>query len=167
MSTDKQKLAMLTEMKPLATLPQAGFHGSDQTMALAVNNIAIALDNATQELAFKAGSRDVSKWKNLPSDTVKTTEEWAFVYRMITGAKAYAALDKASKPALLGAEEAMNIAQRSGGLEIVLREAHARALKVIEGLPHAQHSTQFGTTHWEGCVLLSDIRRSLLPKVEG
>ncbi len=44
---------------------------------------------ATQELAFKAGSRDVSQWENMPRDTVKTPAEWAFVYRMITGACRY------------------------------------------------------------------------------
>ena len=44
---------------------------------------------ATQELAFKAGSRNVSQWKNMPGDTVKTPQEWAFAYRMITGACRY------------------------------------------------------------------------------
>lgn len=44
---------------------------------------------ATQELVFKAGSRDVSQWKNMSADTVKTPDEWAFVYRMITGACRY------------------------------------------------------------------------------
>ena len=41
---------------------------------------------AVQELAFKSGDRDVSEFKNMPKDTLKTPEEWGFIYRMITGA---------------------------------------------------------------------------------
>ena len=41
---------------------------------------------ATNELAFKTGDRDVSQYKNLPLDTVKTPDEWALAYRVITGA---------------------------------------------------------------------------------
>ena len=44
---------------------------------------------ALEELAFKTGDRDVSQWKGLPKDTKKTPSEWAFVYRMITGACQY------------------------------------------------------------------------------
>ena len=44
---------------------------------------------ATQELAFKAGSRDVSQWRNMPMSTKKTPQEWAFIYRMVTGACQY------------------------------------------------------------------------------
>jgi hypothetical protein len=45
--------------------------------------------DATEELAFKTGNRDVSKYKNMPSDTKKTPDEWALVYRMVTGACRY------------------------------------------------------------------------------
>jgi hypothetical protein len=48
---------------------------------------------ATQELAFKSGNRDVSQWKNLPPTTKKTPQEWAVVYRMITGACQYGTKD--------------------------------------------------------------------------
>ena len=41
---------------------------------------------AREELAFKTGDRDVSQYRNLPLDIVKTPKEWAFVYRNITGA---------------------------------------------------------------------------------
>jgi len=44
---------------------------------------------ALEELAFKTGSRDLTKYKNMPLDTKKTPEEWARVYRMITGACQY------------------------------------------------------------------------------
>jgi hypothetical protein len=57
---------------------QNGHHAHGKTIA-----------EATQELAFKTGSRDVSQWKNLPATTIKTPKEWAFVYRMITGACQY------------------------------------------------------------------------------
>ena len=41
---------------------------------------------AVQELAFKSGNRDISQYRNMPKDTVKTPQEWAIVYRYITGA---------------------------------------------------------------------------------
>ena len=44
---------------------------------------------ATQELLFKTGSRDVSQYRNMGRDTAKTPAEWAIVYRMITGACQY------------------------------------------------------------------------------
>lgn len=44
---------------------------------------------AVQELAFKSGERDVSQFANMPKNTVKTPQEWAFVYRMVTGACQY------------------------------------------------------------------------------
>jgi len=44
---------------------------------------------ALEELAFKTGRRDLTKYKNMPLDTKKTPEEWARVYRMITGACQY------------------------------------------------------------------------------
>lgn len=48
---------------------------------------------ATQELAFKAGSRDVSQWREMPLTTKKTPQEWAFIYRMVTGACQYGTQD--------------------------------------------------------------------------
>jgi len=44
------------------------------------------LEDAVQELAFKAADRDVSAYTKMPKDTVKTPKEWAFIYRLITGA---------------------------------------------------------------------------------
>ena len=44
---------------------------------------------AMDELAFKTGSRDVSQWRDMDPETTKTPEEWASVYRMITGACQY------------------------------------------------------------------------------
>jgi len=42
-----------------------------------------------EELAFKSGERDVSQYKNMPLDTLKTPDEWAFIYRMATRACQY------------------------------------------------------------------------------
>jgi hypothetical protein len=44
------------------------------------------LKEATQELAFKAAKRDVSQFKGMAKTTKKTPDEWAFVYRAVTGA---------------------------------------------------------------------------------
>ena len=44
---------------------------------------------AVQELEFKIGPRDVSKYQNMPKDTAKSPAEWALVYRMVTGACQY------------------------------------------------------------------------------
>lgn len=44
---------------------------------------------AIEELLFKTGERDVSQFKNMPLKTVKTPDEWAFVYRIVTGACQY------------------------------------------------------------------------------
>jgi len=44
------------------------------------------IQEAVQELAFKTASRDVSQFRNMPLTTKKTPQEWAFVYRAITGA---------------------------------------------------------------------------------
>src|SRR3990167_5180470 len=41
---------------------------------------------AVMELEFKSGKRDISEYKNMPPDTIKPPHEWAFIYRMITGA---------------------------------------------------------------------------------
>nr|DAQ81612.1 MAG TPA: hypothetical protein [Caudoviricetes sp.] len=47
------------------------------------------LDAAMADLMFKTADRDVSKYRNMPLDTVKTPYEWATVYRIITGACQY------------------------------------------------------------------------------
>ncbi len=47
------------------------------------------IKEAIEELLFKSGGRDVSQYKGMALDTVKTPDEWAFVYRMITGACKY------------------------------------------------------------------------------
>ena len=44
---------------------------------------------ATQELMFKIGPRDTSRFQNMPRDTAKTPAEWALVYRTVTGACQY------------------------------------------------------------------------------
>jgi hypothetical protein len=41
---------------------------------------------AVRELAFKTGDRDIEQFRNMPRTTRKTPKEWAFVYRMVTGA---------------------------------------------------------------------------------
>ena len=45
--------------------------------------------DATQELLFKIGPRDVERYRNMPLTTTKTPAEWALVYRTITGACQY------------------------------------------------------------------------------
>ena len=47
------------------------------------------IKDAIEELAFKTAIRDISQYKNMPMDTVKTPDEWAFVYRMATGSCRY------------------------------------------------------------------------------
>lgn len=44
------------------------------------------MKEALEELAFKTGERDIEIYRNMPADTVKTPQEWAFIYRMCTGA---------------------------------------------------------------------------------
>jgi len=44
---------------------------------------------ATQELMFKIGPRDVSQYRGMAADTIKTPPEWALVYRTVTGACQY------------------------------------------------------------------------------
>jgi len=44
------------------------------------------LEAAMADLMFKTSDRDVSKYRNMPKDTVKSPYEWATVYRIITGA---------------------------------------------------------------------------------
>ena len=45
-----------------------------------------SMQEAIEELTFKSGSRDVSEYENMPLNTVKTPDEWAVAYRIITGA---------------------------------------------------------------------------------
>ena len=44
------------------------------------------IKEARDDLAFKLMSRDVEQFKNMPMSTKKTADEWALVYRAITGA---------------------------------------------------------------------------------
>ncbi|WP_424363574.1 leucine-rich repeat domain-containing protein [Methylocystis parvus] len=41
---------------------------------------------AIEELAFKGGDRNVEQYRSIPLDTVKSPQDWAFVYRIVTGA---------------------------------------------------------------------------------
>ena len=47
------------------------------------------VSEALQELHFKTSNRDISQFKNMPKNTVKTVDEWVFAYRMVTGACRY------------------------------------------------------------------------------
>jgi hypothetical protein len=44
---------------------------------------------AVQEILFKIGPRDVSRYRNMPMHTAKTPSKWALIYRMVTGACQY------------------------------------------------------------------------------
>jgi len=44
------------------------------------------IQEATEELMFKGGERDVDQYRDMPLETVKTPSEWAFIYRIVTGA---------------------------------------------------------------------------------
>ena len=44
---------------------------------------------ATQELMFKIGPRDVEKYRGMSKDAAKSPTEWALIYRMVTGACQY------------------------------------------------------------------------------
>ncbi len=44
------------------------------------------IKEAREALIYKTQSRDVSEYKNMPKDTVKTPKEWAAVYHVTTGA---------------------------------------------------------------------------------
>ena len=44
------------------------------------------IQEATEELMFKGGERDVDQYRDMPLDTVKTPSEWALIYRIVTGA---------------------------------------------------------------------------------
>ena len=59
-----------------------------------------SLQEAVNELLFKSGNRDIEAFRNLPLDTVKSPEEWAFVYRMVTGACQYGTKDFMSRRTL-------------------------------------------------------------------
>ncbi|WP_457797598.1 hypothetical protein [Methylocystis sp. S23] len=45
-----------------------------------------SIREAIEELAFKGGERNVEQYRNMPLDTEKSPQDWAFVYRMVTGA---------------------------------------------------------------------------------
>jgi len=47
------------------------------------------IKDARDDLAFKLMSKDVTQFKNMPLKTIKTPQEWAMVYRAITGACQY------------------------------------------------------------------------------
>ena len=47
------------------------------------------IKTALEELAFKCGDRNIDQYKNMPKHTRKSPEDWAFVYRMVTGACQY------------------------------------------------------------------------------
>ncbi len=55
------------------------------------------IKQARDDLAFKQMSKDVDQFKGMPLKTKKTTEEWALVYRAITGACQYGTQDFISK----------------------------------------------------------------------
>ena len=44
------------------------------------------IKEARDDLAFKSASRDVSQFKGMKLTEKKTPDEWAFVYRVVTGA---------------------------------------------------------------------------------
>jgi hypothetical protein len=44
------------------------------------------IQEAREALVYKTQSRDVSEYKNMPMDTIKTPKEWAAVYHVTTGA---------------------------------------------------------------------------------
>jgi len=50
------------------------------------NAHATTIQEALRELQFKIVDRDVSQYRNMPKDTKKSVEDWAFVYRVVTGA---------------------------------------------------------------------------------
>ena len=50
---------------------------------------AKTIEAALQEIIFKTGVRDITQFKNMAGDTKKSPDEWAFVYRMVTGACQY------------------------------------------------------------------------------
>jgi hypothetical protein len=50
---------------------------------------AADLKTALEELTFKLGDRNVDQYKNMPKHTRKSPEDWAFIYRMVTGACQY------------------------------------------------------------------------------
>ena len=53
------------------------------------NAHAKTIEDALREIHFKTGNRDIAQFKNMPKTTKKSPDEWAFIYRMITGACQY------------------------------------------------------------------------------
>lgn len=47
------------------------------------------IKTALEELQFKLSYRNIDQYKNLPKHTRKSPQDWAFVYRMVTGACQY------------------------------------------------------------------------------
>ncbi len=54
---------------------------------------ALDIKTALEELAFKTGERDIEQYKNMPKSTCKSPQDWAYVYRMVTGACQYGTKD--------------------------------------------------------------------------
>ena len=47
------------------------------------------IKEALADLTCKMAYRDVSQYKNMPMDTVKTPDEWAIIYRIVNGEGRY------------------------------------------------------------------------------
>ena len=60
---------------PYFVVSQNGFNAHGDT-----------IESALSDLLFKQADRDVSVYKHMPIDTVKSPQEWAAIYRVITGA---------------------------------------------------------------------------------
>ena len=61
------------KLQALATVDGENAHGE-------------TIQEATEELMFKDGARDVEQYRDMPLETVKTPSEWALIYRAVTGA---------------------------------------------------------------------------------
>ncbi len=74
-----------------AKVKQQKLVGGKLFVAKKGNNTAHANDikTALEELLFKSGDRNVDQYKNMPMHTRKSPTDWAFVYRMVTGACQY------------------------------------------------------------------------------
>ncbi len=53
------------------------------------NSHGSSLEEAMADLLYKTADRDVSKYQNMPLDTIKSPHEWSTVYRIVTGACQY------------------------------------------------------------------------------
>ena len=61
---------------------------------------ATTIKEALDELAFKAGSRDVEQYRNMSAKTRKKPQQWAMIYRQITGACKFGTDDFMARKAL-------------------------------------------------------------------